>query len=252
MLGTAGTESWDLLHRQICIASIPACSLGSTEAETVEHPTCNCLWIVCAWGLTTTITASSVFTAPTTCLSSGLSCLSFPVSRSPSVLLLAPAPISAAPRPPAIISHYARLQLHPLDRTSGPLHQQQLPSERPNDQVSSSVTCQRAGGGKWAAVCCHHWPTDIYSSAVPVITLRVMPIVMCLSPSILSVYSFVCDRPATVWLGLNVQCQNMKINLSHWIMTFVVKLRWRRQYFMLSDTKTVTIWLSTKSQYKKV
>lgn len=183
MLGTAGSESGDLLHRQICIASIPACSLGSPEAETVEHPTCNCLWIVCAWGLNTT--ASSAFTAPTTCLGSGLSCLSFPVSRRPSVLLLTPALISAAPRPPAITRQSARLQLHPdrIDWRAYPLPPQQLPSlRRPNDQVSFLVTNQRAGGGRWEFLLCYHWPTDIYSSVVLVITMHSFPLSRAFHP----------------------------------------------------------------------
>lgn len=97
--GTAGSERRDLLHQQICIASIPACRLGSPEAERVERPTCNCLWTVCAWALTTA--ASSVFIATATCLGC-------PGSHSPTVQLGPGTEISSSSPPP---HHYKSLCL---------------------------------------------------------------------------------------------------------------------------------------------
>lgn len=133
-----------------------------TRNKDINYSTCNCLWIVCAWSFNTI--ASSVSTAPTTCLSSGLSCLRFPGSRS-TLVLFAPAPICAAPPPPAMIQFSKWLQVW-LYASLATNHQE--------TQWSSfllyNLSWWDVGVGLVAALC-YHWPTDILSSAVPVITL---------------------------------------------------------------------------------
>lgn len=136
-----------------------------TRNKNIEHRTCNCLWMVCAWSFNTI--ASSVSAAPTTCLSSGLSCLCVPGSRSSLVPLFAPAPISAAPLPPTMLQFSKWLQVW-LCASLATTHQE--------NQWSSFLLCHLSrsavgvGVGS-VAVLCYHWPTDILNSAVPVITL---------------------------------------------------------------------------------
>lgn len=122
-----------------------------------EQPTCNCLRIIGAWGLNAT--APSVFAASQTCLGSSLDCLRSPVSDSPLVLLLSPAPVSGvSPCPPAITIHSASQQPSPAwtDWRSGTQHLPQPTPRTASDRVSSPVTRQSAGRGRSEAMLCYY------------------------------------------------------------------------------------------------
>lgn len=152
MFGCAG-KSEDLLpstnlHSQH--TSMPSWLTGT------EHPTCNCLRIIGAWGLNAT--APSVFAASRRRLGSSLDCPGSPVSDGPLVLLLSPALVSGAPCPPAITIHSASLEPGPArtDWRSGTQHLQQPTSRTASDRVSSPGTCQRAGRGRLEAMLCYY------------------------------------------------------------------------------------------------